>query len=175
MRVDCDGPHHCGRAWESSSGSSRSSRRRVRRVHRKSGMVFVYAMLTMALMGATMAVVRGKAPAAQRPGGTSDGVSRHHRAHHGPPTLRGIALAGIAARCWLCWASRLALFTFGFEAFASPQGKLHGMPALPFLIFGSVGLLAAVGDFRLIRSGVFSPFAARLDLRDICGGCVSRW
>jgi uncharacterized membrane protein len=122
------------------------------RLHRKSGIVFVYAMLVMALMGATMAVVRGKAPEANAPVGlltaylviTSLTTVR-------PPSAgsrwldRGLMLVVLAVA--------LALFTFGFEALASPKGSLHGMPALPFLIFGSVGLLAAVGDFRLINSG----------------------
>ena len=37
------------------------------KLHRKSGIVFVYAMLTMALMGSFMAFVRGVAPAANGP------------------------------------------------------------------------------------------------------------
>jgi hypothetical protein len=47
----------------------------------------------------------------------------------------------------------VTLFTFGFEVLASPTGKRYGMPAFPFLIFGSIALLASVGDFRLIRLG----------------------
>lgn len=39
------------------------------RLHRKSGMVFVYATITMALMGAMMAAARGVAPAANVPVG----------------------------------------------------------------------------------------------------------
>ena len=37
--------------------------------------------------------------------------------------------------------------------FASPTGKLYGMPAFPFLIFGTISLLASAGDFALIRAG----------------------
>ena len=33
-------------------------------LHRKSGMLFVYAMLTMCFLGVLIAAVRGKAPAA---------------------------------------------------------------------------------------------------------------
>ena len=50
-------------------------------------------------------------------------------------------------------AVSLTLFTFGLEAFASPSGKLYGMPPFPFFIFGSIGLLAAGGDLRLIALG----------------------
>ena len=38
-------------------------------LHRKSGTLFVYAMILMALIGSTMAVVRGKAPGANGPVG----------------------------------------------------------------------------------------------------------
>jgi hypothetical protein len=47
----------------------------------------------------------------------------------------------------------LSLFTFGIEAVASSEGELNGIPAAPFFIFGSIALLASVGDLRLIRSG----------------------
>jgi hypothetical protein len=43
-------------------------------------------------------------------------------------------------------------FTFAFEAFAN-GGTRRGMPAFPFVLFGVVGLLAVVGDIRVIRSG----------------------
>jgi hypothetical protein len=47
----------------------------------------------------------------------------------------------------------LAMFTFGVVAIESPRHMLSGIPAVPFFIFGSVALLASVGDIRLIRSG----------------------
>lgn len=60
-------------------------------LHRRSGMVFVYTMLTMCVAGATLAIVRGAAPA--------------------------------------------------------------GIPAFPFFMFGTFGLLARAGDIRLLRNG----------------------
>ena len=39
------------------------------RIHRRGGMVFVYAMVTMALMGALIAVVRHRVPEANAPMG----------------------------------------------------------------------------------------------------------
>jgi len=47
----------------------------------------------------------------------------------------------------------LASLTFAFEAFAN-GGTRKGMPAFPFVMFGVAGLLASVGDVRMIRSGV---------------------
>jgi hypothetical protein len=46
----------------------------------------------------------------------------------------------------------LASLTFAVEAFAD-GGTRNGMPAFPFFMFGIVGLLAGVGDVRMIRSG----------------------
>jgi hypothetical protein len=45
--------------------------------------------------------------------------------------------------------------TFGLEALFSPTGTKYGYPALLYFIFGSVALLAATGDIRmLVRRGI---------------------
>ncbi|MEP7344991.1 MAG: hypothetical protein ABI877_06985 [Gemmatimonadaceae bacterium] len=121
-------------------------------IHRTSGMRFVYAMMTMALIGATMAVVWDVAPAANAP----VGMLTAYLVITGLITVRpptsgwhrldlGLMLVALSVG--------LALFTFGFRAVASPNGKMSGMPSFPFFIFGSVALLATVGDLRMIRSG----------------------
>jgi hypothetical protein len=46
-----------------------------------------------------------------------------------------------------------ALFTFGVEGLLSADGQSHGVPAFPYLLFGTVGLAASAGDIRLMRSG----------------------
>lgn len=47
------------------------------------------------------------------------------------------------------------LVTFGFEAAQSPTGLKYGYPAGMFLPMGSIVLLAAAGDIRmLVRGGV---------------------
>jgi uncharacterized membrane protein len=121
-------------------------------IHRKSGMVFVYAMLTMALMGATIALVRSVAPAANAPMGlltaylVTTGLTTVR-----PPSARSRTL-DVGLMLFVLGVTT-TLLTFGVRVLASPTGKLYGMPAAPFLIFGSVGLLACVGDLRLIRAG----------------------
>jgi hypothetical protein len=57
---------------------------------------------------------------------------------------RGAMLLGFAAG--------LAGYTLGFEAIAR-GGVRQGIPAPVFFLFGTVGLLAAIGDLRMIRSG----------------------
>jgi hypothetical protein len=60
----------------------------------------------------------------------------------------------------------LTSLTSAFEAIAS-GGKRNGMPAFPFFLFGVVGMLAAVGDVRFIRSGALRGASVS---RGICGG-----
>jgi uncharacterized membrane protein len=122
------------------------------RLHRKSGMLFVYTMMTMALLGAMMAIVWNKSPASNAPVGlltaylVITGLTTVRPPSAGSRRLDlGLLLVALAVG--------LALFTFGIRASASPAGKLHGLPPLPFFIFGSVALLASVGDLRMIRSG----------------------
>jgi uncharacterized membrane protein len=76
-------------------------------LHRKSGRIFVYAMITMSLVGGLIALVRSKAPEGNVP---------------------------------------VAFLT-----------TYLGFPAPPFFIFGSIALLATIGDVRLIRSGSVHP------------------
>jgi hypothetical protein len=129
-------------------------------LHRKSGRVFLYAMLAMAIMGATMAAVRGVAPAINIPAAllTSYLVTTAFMTVRPP----------VAAARWLnpvlmlvALAVGLTSLTFAFEALASPDGKRQGMPAFPFVMFGVVATLAAVLDLRMIRAGGLSG-ASRL-------------
>jgi uncharacterized membrane protein len=131
------------------------------RLHRKSGMVFVAAMLTTAVFGMTIALVRGVAPAINVPAAslasylviTSLATVRPLSAGSRWLNIGGLLVAA---------AVTLASLTFALEAFAN-GGTRNGMPAFPFVMFGVVGLLASVGDVRMLRSGTLtgSPRLAR--------------
>jgi uncharacterized membrane protein len=130
------------------------------RLHRKSGRLFVYAMLTMCVAGTTIAAVRGVAPAVNIPAG----VLTAYLVITSLTTIRPLAQGSR----WLnpvlmlvAFAVGLTSLTFAFEALASPDGKRHGMPASAFLLFGVVGTLAGVLDLRMIRSGTLEG-ASRL-------------
>lgn len=120
--------------------------------HRKSGMVFVYAMITMGLVGSTMAVLRNVAPGANAPVGfltaylvITGFTTVHPRYARSRPlhvALMVLVLGAIAT-----------LVSFGLQAVTSPTGKLYGMPSFPFFMFASIATLAFVGDARLLRSG----------------------
>lgn len=121
-------------------------------VHRKSGTVFVYAMITMALMGSTMAVIRNVAPGANTP----IGLLTAYLVITGLTTVRPSSSGSRwqePALMLVVLAVSVTLVTFGIEAITSPKGKLYGMPSFPFFVFAAIGVLAAAGDFRLIRSG----------------------
>lgn len=120
------------------------------RLHRKIGMLFVYVMVTMSITGMTIAIVRGVAPAINVPMALLTGylvltaLTTMRRPFAGSDW---VALGGMLVAVGI----GVANLTFGFRALAS-TGKSPGM-AVPFLIFGTVALLASIGDFRIMRSG----------------------
>ncbi len=118
--------------------------------HRRSGMVFVYAMLAMCVFGMLISMARGVAPTINLPAGALTA----YLVITGLTTVRPIA-----GTRWLdVGLMLLALgfglvdLTFGFQAVAN-GGTRNGMPAFPFFMFGSIGTLAALGDIRVMRSG----------------------
>ena len=121
-------------------------------LHRRAGMVFTYAMITMALVGAVMAAVWGRQPASNIP----TGVLTAYLVMTGLATVRPPARAARpidAGLMLLAIALGIAEFTFGVVAINSPKGQLAGIPSLPFFVFGSIAFLASAGDFRMIRAG----------------------
>jgi uncharacterized membrane protein len=120
-------------------------------LHRKAGMVFVFAMLATAVFGMVISVVRGVAPAINVPAALLTSYLVITSLH----TIRPVA----AESRWLdigallvALAVALSSLMFAVEAFAN-GGTRKGMPTFPFVIFGIAGLLASVGDVRMLRSG----------------------
>ncbi len=122
-------------------------------LHRRSGMLFVYAMLIMSCLGALISAVRGIA----MPANISAGMLTAYLVITALTTVR--PLAAIWAR-WLdpvlmlvALSIGLVSLVFAFEAVASGTGKRNGIPAFPFFLFGVVGTLAGLLDLRRIRRG----------------------
>jgi len=120
-------------------------------LHRRIGLVFVYSMLTMCAGGTVLAIVRNSAPAINIPAAliTASLVITALTTVR-PPTR---------ASRWLNLGATVATLSVGliniryaFDAFSN-GGSRDGMPAFPFVLFGSVGLLATAGDVRIMRSG----------------------
>jgi uncharacterized membrane protein len=122
------------------------------RLHRTGGMVFVYAMITMALMGALIAIVRHRVPEANAPMGlltTYLVVTALTTVR--PPSIGGRQLdVGLLLVVSLIAATLVA---FGLVAVIGGRARVHGFPSVPFFIFGAIASLAALGDLRLIRAG----------------------
>ena len=125
-------------------------------LHRRSGMIFAGAMLATCFGGLVMAIGRGVAPALNIP----VALLTAYLVTTALTTVRPLATGPRWLVRWsdhgamlVALAVAAASLTFGFEALASVDGRRNGMPAFPFFMFGVVGLLAGVGDLRMIRSG----------------------
>jgi uncharacterized membrane protein len=120
-------------------------------LHRKAGMVFVYVMFTSSVFGMLIAAVRGVAPAVNIPAGLLTAylvVTALTTVRPGLAGSRGLNLGGLAVALAVASSS----VTFAVQAFSN-GGTRNGMPAFPFVMFGTVGMLAVAGDVRVIRSG----------------------
>lgn len=121
------------------------------RLHRTSGMAFVYSMLAMTLVGALIAAVRNVVPQLNVPVAllTAYLVVTALTTVRPPAGSHRIDLALLL----LSLVVTAAFFVYGRQALTSATGTLRGIPAAPFFVFGSIGLLAVAGDVRLVLSG----------------------
>jgi hypothetical protein len=130
-------------------------------LHRRSGLLFVYAMLTMCVAGTTIAALRNVAPALNIPAALLTSyliITSLITVRPAPARSRGLDVALMA----IALVVGLTCLAFGFEAVASPDGKgRNGMPAFPYFMFGVVGTLAAALDLKMMRGPVLKG-ASRL-------------
>lgn len=118
-------------------------------VHRKSGLLFVFVMLTMSLSGAVMAALEWNE------GSIIAGLLAAYLVTTALLTVRPLTTVrrrfeiGAMVLALTMGAASLAL---GVDAFRSPGGARGGIPFPVFLMFGGVSLLAGIGDVRMIRS-----------------------
>jgi uncharacterized membrane protein len=116
-------------------------------LHRKSGMVFVYAMLAMSLTGAIMAIGRAGA-ATNIPAGLVTAYL----------VVTGIATVRRPTRASRRFdrAAMVAAFAFGLTSIAlavSGAAERRNALTVPLLMFGAIAVLAGGGDLRMIRRG----------------------
>lgn len=121
------------------------------RLHRKSGTVFVYAMLTMALFGAVMAAWKTNKWSSVN---VSAGLITSYLVVTSLTTVRPPA----SGKRWIDVALMLVALSiclidlpFAVQAIAN-GGSRNGVPAFPFVMFGSVALLGTIGDLRMLRT-----------------------
>ena len=120
------------------------------KLHRKSGMVFVYSMLVLAATGAVMAALKNQP--ANVIGGSlafylvSTGlltVQRRDQEFHlidAAATLVGIAVGILSIK-------------FGIDGLNSASGTINGVPPGMIFFFAAVALIGALGDVRVMLAG----------------------
>ncbi|NOT08424.1 MAG: hypothetical protein HOP28_09485 [Gemmatimonadales bacterium] len=120
-------------------------------LHRKAGMVFVCVMLTTAMTGLLIALVRGVAIGVNAPAALLTAylvVTALTTVRPGTAQIRWLHVGAML----VALAVGVTTLAFGFEA-VSAGGKRNGIPAFPFFLFALVGLLGTAGDLRVMRSG----------------------
>jgi hypothetical protein len=137
------------------SGTAAMSFRKGSRRHRVTGSVFVVSMLSLSASGAYLGFVK-------------------HQVLNG---LMGVLTFYLVTTAW--WTARrrdgevgvfdlgalivplavgAGLASYGLEAANSQTGSRDGFPAQAYFVFGSVALLFAAGDVRmLVRGGASGP------------------
>jgi uncharacterized membrane protein len=120
-------------------------------LHRKSGILFVYAMLTMGISGSVMAL---------------------RQSLTNPNVLGGfmsayfVITALTTVRPVSAWTRRLNVgalvvalalasveLTLGFQALGRPRGMINGVPFFMLFFLATITMSGAAGDIRVLRSG----------------------
>ena len=120
------------------------------RRHALAGKIFVSSMLTMATAGAVVAGLR------REPGNIAAGIVTFYLV--GTAWLTARRRDGETSRFdWIALAIPIAIgilsWMGGFEAIHSPTGSKDGVPAGMLFFMGSIYLLAAAGDIRMLMFG----------------------
>jgi uncharacterized membrane protein len=121
-------------------------------LHRRSGLLFVYAMLTMGISGSILAL-RQSLTSPNLLGGFMSAYFVITALTTVRPVSTWTRRLNSAA---LVVAIALTLFEIGlgFKALASPGGTINGVPFFMPFFLAIVTTLSAAGDIRMMRSGV---------------------
>lgn len=121
-------------------------------VHRRSGLLFVYAMVTMGISGSVMAL-RQSLTNANVIGGFMSAyfvVTALTTVRPASAWTRRLDAAGLVVALFLV-VIQIAL---GFKALATPRGTINGVPFFMLFALATFMAIAAAGDVRRMRSGV---------------------
>jgi hypothetical protein len=120
--------------------------------HRRSGLLFVYAMLVMGITASILGFLKGPTD----PNVTA-GVTIAYFVGTALMTVRPVSrwTRGIhVAAVMVAVVFALGSLEKGVIAFNSPRGALNGVPFAMHFLFATVFSLAATGDLRIIRFGL---------------------
>ncbi len=119
-------------------------------LHRKTGMLFVYVMVTMSITGGVIAAVDGVAPAINVPTALlTFYLAMTGMASVGPRASwsRGLDIAAMIV------GAATGVVCLSLAAYSIGQGGAAAGMAYPLVLFGGVALAAANGDRRVLRNG----------------------
>jgi uncharacterized membrane protein len=136
-------------------------------LHRRSGMLFVYAMVTLSLSGALMDAWKTRSITVN----VVAGLMTFYFVTTGLLTVRPRARESL----WIDRAAVAFVLTVSVLAFVAGLDMMRrGRPeTAPSFIFGIVGLLAATGDIRVLRGRVMQ--GARRIARHLWRLCFAMW
>jgi len=121
-------------------------------LHRKSGILFVYAMLTMGISGSILALRQSLTNA-----NVLGGFMSAYFVMTALTTVRPVSTWTRRLDCGaLVVALALAIVEIGlgFKALTSPRGTINGVPFFMLFFLATITTMAAAGDIRAMRSGV---------------------
>jgi len=127
------------------------SARKGAMVHRRSGLLFVYAMLTMGISGSILALRQSLTNA-----NALGGFMSAYFVITALTTVRPVAV-------WTRWVNGAALLVavglvlvdigLGLKALGSPRGTINGVPFFMLFFLATIMTLAAAGDVRVMWAG----------------------
>lgn len=116
-------------------------------LHRRAGMVFVVAMVTMATTGAGIGIVK------EQLGNVVGGGMALYFVITALTTVRPAPRWVDVAAMILAVAVGLLSLSSAFDTLAQGKSSKDGVPVVMSIIMGIIPLLGAFGDFRVIRNG----------------------
>jgi hypothetical protein len=120
-------------------------------IHRRSGLLFVHAMLVMGITGATLGIRSGATGNVVGGLGTAYFVvTALTTVRPASPWTRGLNVAGLTVAAGLALLNGVA----GVQAFNSPTGWRNGAPFQMLFFLATIMMLAAIGDVRILRFGM---------------------
>jgi uncharacterized membrane protein len=117
-------------------------------LHRRAGTVFVYAMLAMCALGFIVSATRNVAAVINLPAAT---ITAYLVLTSWRTVRPGAAGSGWIDRVATAIALLVGVVSIGLGIDAIAGGGARAGLAFPCFLFGTVGVLSAVGDFRLRR------------------------
>ena len=113
-------------------------------IHRRGGLLFVYAMLVMGISASLLGNLFGGLMTVYFV------VTALTTVRAVSPWTRGINVAALAFAAVFAFIS----IAGGVEAFNSPGGFRNGVPFFMYFFLATIAILAAIGDVRIMRFGM---------------------